>query len=124
LLDTVRNRVDDDYIWERGIRYAEDGRVAYLKMRGDNVEAGVRGSRRYLVSLSWPTGNPERFEGRCTCPFARRGICKHQVAMAMTLWFATQRSEEEEANAELAAAAGPDLIGQGIGAASMAGYIT
>ncbi len=117
LLDRVRRRIgSEDFVWQRGVKYAEDKRVAYLKIRGDHVEAGVNGSRRYLVSIAWPSGNPERFEGRCTCPFARKGsTCKHMVAAAMTLWFATQKSEEDDANKELSGAAESSLMIRNLG---------
>ncbi|MBR58893.1 MAG: hypothetical protein CMH54_12855 [Myxococcales bacterium] len=117
LLDRVRRRIgSEDFVWQRGVKYAEDKRVAYLKIRGDHVEAGVNGSRRYLVSIAWPSASPERFEGRCTCPFARKGsTCKHMVAAAMTLWFATQKAEEDDANKELSGAAEPSLMMRNLG---------
>ena len=99
LVDRLRRRIGvDEFVWTRGLKYAEERRVSYLKVRDSHVESAVKGSRRYMVSLSWPPGQPERFEGRCTCPFARKANCKHMVATAMTLWFATQKTEEAEAN--------------------------
>lgn len=68
-------------VWERGARYATQGRVGTVEPVPKGVRAIVRGTQRYTVELAWRGTGVSK---RCTCPAAaRRGPCKHQVAVAM-----------------------------------------
>lgn len=68
-------------VWERGARYAAQGRVGTAEPIPKGVRAIVRGTQRYTVELAW-RGNG--LSKHCTCPAAeRRGPCKHQVAVAI-----------------------------------------
>jgi len=67
--------------FERGVAYAEAGRVRNLKAGEDVVIATVRGSRAYRVRLWVGNGGPS-FE--CDCPVGEEGsFCKHCVAVAL-----------------------------------------
>lgn len=74
-------------IWYRGEKYADEGKVNIVKGDDKEVEAIVRGTKRYIVNLKFAGGGISR---QCTCPYADRSssyrpICKHMVAVAI-LW--------------------------------------
>jgi len=67
----------------RGAAYQRDGRVELGPAHVDRVEAVVRGSLPYAVSLS-VAGSSLRWS--CTCPVGDDGaFCKHCVAVALML---------------------------------------
>lgn len=69
--------------FERGVAYAQDGRVSRLRERGDAVSAIVDGSQSYSVRVRL-SGDPNAVEGACDCPVGRDGsFCKHCVATAL-----------------------------------------
>jgi len=80
------NKTNEE-IWYRGEKYADGGKVRIVKSNNKEVEAVVRGTKRYIVNLKFAGGGISR---QCTCPYADRSssyrpICKHIVAVAI-LW--------------------------------------
>lgn len=65
----------------RGVTYTD--RVQQLSVRGDRVDATVRGTMPYTVWLAVEGSHPQ---WSCTCPAAEDGsFCKHCVAVALAL---------------------------------------
>jgi uncharacterized Zn finger protein len=78
--EVVRS-LSDTRSYQRGEHYFEQGRVSPPLRAGSRIEARVRGSRDYLVSL-WVKGDGLAYS--CTCPHAAEGaFCKHCVAVAL-----------------------------------------
>ncbi|XQA62282.1 hypothetical protein ACM9XD_02655 [Xanthomonas sacchari] len=72
--------------YERGLAYAEEGRVTLLAATARTVEAEVAGSEVYTVRLHWRDGG---LDGECDCPVGmQEEFCKHQVATAL-IWART-----------------------------------
>jgi uncharacterized Zn finger protein len=68
--------------YERGLDYAEAGRVARLAGDGAGIEASVQGAHRYRVKL-W-VGDDGDLAGSCDCPMGVSGVfCKHCVAAGL-----------------------------------------
>lgn len=66
--------------YERGMRYAMDGRVEVAAQSDDAVAATVRGAAQYRVELR--AGDSTR-PWSCSCPIGATGeFCKHCVAVA------------------------------------------
>ena len=75
----------DSRSYERGRHYFDDGRVAPPRRVGSRIEARVRGSTDYDVSI-WVKGDGLAYT--CTCPHCAEGaFCKHCVAVALA-WLA------------------------------------
>ena len=73
-------RLTSEQSIERGHRYAAEGRVGPLTVTRTSVDADVRGTAPYAVSLWVEEGLPE---WDCSCPMGERGVfCKHAVAVA------------------------------------------
>jgi uncharacterized Zn finger protein len=69
--------------FERGLAYAEAGRVSNLKRGDHEVTATVRGNRAYRIRLWVEDGDPSF---ACNCPVGEEGgFCKHCVAVAIEL---------------------------------------
>jgi uncharacterized Zn finger protein len=68
--------------YERGLDYADAGRVARLARDEECVEASVQGTHRYRVKL-W-AGAEGELVGSCDCPMGAGGaFCKHCVATGL-----------------------------------------
>jgi len=68
-------------VFERGLRYHDEGRVDLSRADAGGCRALVRGTERYRVSLR-PTDRGLDWE--CDCPAAEDGsFCKHLVAAAL-----------------------------------------
>lgn len=68
--------------YERGLAYAEAGRVARLAGDGVGIEASVQGAHRYRVKL-WVADDGD-LAGSCDCPMGVSGVfCKHCVAAGL-----------------------------------------
>jgi hypothetical protein len=65
---------------ERGLRYARQGRVEWVDVFDDRVEAVVVGSEPYEVVWEHEGG---RWNASCTCPVG--SLCKHAYAVAWCL---------------------------------------
>ena len=69
--------------FERGMRYAVDGRVSKVRTTSDTAKAKVRGSASYQVEL-WCDDNEAGYA--CTCPVGgEERFCKHEVAVALVV---------------------------------------
>jgi uncharacterized Zn finger protein len=112
----VLRSVVGDVIFERGRRYALEGRVHLLDHDSVGVAAVVSGTSEYDVQIE--TG-ARGIAATCSCPFAAEGFfCKHGVAVVLT-WLRAEdgapRSKEvrrvpsagEEAGDEDSADSGP-----------------
>lgn len=68
-------------VWKRGKKYAEDGHVEIVSMDDKHIEASVKGTGVYSVSLKFSGSG---ISNKCTCPYSY-GACKHAVATAI-IW--------------------------------------
>ena len=85
--------------YERGLLYAENGRVRKLHTDGSSVEATVRGSSSYPVRL-WVEDEEPAYE--CSCPMGAGGaFCKHLVAVALVATGRSPAPAEEELPVDL-----------------------
>lgn len=76
----LRDRVGD-VIFERGRRYAAEGRVHLRRHDDVSVEADVAGSEVYEVEIE---AADRGLAADCTCPFAEDGLfCKHMIATVL-----------------------------------------
>lgn len=67
--------------WQRGARYAEEGRVGPLEPIPKGFRAGVRGTQVYAAELAWRGSGLGK---RCSCPVSQnRNPCKHLIAPAI-----------------------------------------
>lgn len=67
--------------YERGVAYAEDGRVGPRREIAGGVTAVVDGTRRYAATLGVEGGS---LTWTCDCPIGAEGeVCKHVVALAV-----------------------------------------
>ncbi|GAA0296937.1 SWIM zinc finger family protein [Halarchaeum salinum] len=79
--DTVQDHCTEA-VFERGETYHTEGRV-YDRARIDqHVTATIHGSRQYEVTVD--IAAPD-FAPSCTCPYDGPGICKHVVAVLLSL---------------------------------------
>jgi uncharacterized Zn finger protein len=85
--------------YERGVLYAENGRVRKLRAEASSVEATVRGSSSYRVRL-WVDDEEPAYE--CSCPMGEKGaFCKHMVAVALVAAGRTPAPPDEEPPVDL-----------------------
>lgn len=69
--------------FERGMRYAAEGRVSKVSTTSDGAKAKVRGSVSYEVEL-WCDDDEAAYV--CTCPVGgEERFCKHAVAVALVV---------------------------------------
>ncbi|WP_277093267.1 SWIM zinc finger family protein [Alicyclobacillus mali (ex Roth et al. 2021)] len=66
-----------EYVFYRGVEYAETGRVVSWSLHDGAIRAVVRGSADYRVFLHIEDVE----QSRCSCPYG--GPCKHWVAVAL-----------------------------------------
>ena len=71
-----------DAVFERGEAYYREGRIRSRIRVGDTITATIKGSQSYDLTLSLSTSD---FEPSCSCPYDGRGICKHAVAVLLSL---------------------------------------
>ena len=69
----------------RGKRYFLEGRVTSFDWDETCVDALVRGSEIYRVSIEYMDEAPIGWELSCTCPYAETNFCKHQWAVLLSL---------------------------------------
>lgn len=68
-------------VYDRGVDYADEGRVEVIDLLPARVTAEVSGAAVYEVALLARGG---RLAWSCTCPYAEDGaLCKHAVALAV-----------------------------------------
>lgn len=84
--DSLR-ALGSDQSYERGLAYANDGRVGTVSQHGRTVRATVAGREPYGVRLDLDE-NDDALTGHCSCPMGAEGaFCKHCVAVAI-VWSA------------------------------------
>ena len=77
--------------FQRGLTYFHEGSVGLIESHGNAIQAHVRGTHRYRVSLS--TDERGDLIYACTCPVGSDGsFCKHAVALGV---FWLENSGEE-----------------------------
>jgi uncharacterized Zn finger protein len=77
----LADELADEGSLARGVVYALDGRVERLEVAHGSLNAVVRGSHPYRVTLS---GSRDAPRWACDCPVgAERMFCKHCVAVAL-----------------------------------------
>lgn len=82
--DSLRS-LGSDTSYERGMKYANDGRVGTVSQQGATVRATVAGREPYGVRLVL---DGDALAGHCSCPMGAEGeFCKHCVALAI-VWSA------------------------------------
>lgn len=81
-------------IAERGVHYCKEGRVRYLCVQNGEGTAFVEGNKWYQVDFRFREGMMTDIY--CDCPYT--GLCKHEVAVALTLQmlFSQSRFEKTE----------------------------
>src|SRR5712691_8406682 len=68
--------------YDRGEEYANDGAVRNLVLEGETYRAHVYGTHRYTVRLWDESG---AIGSSCTCPYDWGGVCKHIVAVMLSV---------------------------------------
>ena len=76
--------------YDRGEEYMAYGVVHNLVLEGETYRAHVYGSSRYTVRVWDDEGD---VEASCTCPYDWGGVCKHIVAVMLTI---LEQEEEGE----------------------------
>ena len=71
----------DKAVFDRAIDYCRNGNVAYLSISGGIGTAFVKGTEWYEVNFRYDDGL--LVEMYCECPYP--GLCKHLLAVAITL---------------------------------------
>ncbi|MFT4923013.1 MAG: putative Zn finger protein [Halobacteriales archaeon] len=69
-------------VYERGQTYLAEGRIKRRARFGETVTAVVSGSRDYDLTLDHSTAD---IGCQCSCPYDGPGICKHAVAVLLSL---------------------------------------
>jgi uncharacterized Zn finger protein len=68
--------------YERGEEYADYGAVRNLVVEGETYRAHVYGTHRYTVRVWDESGD---IGSSCTCPYDWGGVCKHVVAVMLSV---------------------------------------
>jgi uncharacterized Zn finger protein len=81
ITDAVLRRMAGEQSYKRGVDYFAHGHVESVEEDGPGVEATVRGTQDYLVTLALDEGV---LDYACDCPIGSEGtFCKHCVAAAL-----------------------------------------
>ena len=81
ITDVLLRRMAGEQSYRRGVDYFDHGHVESLEEDGPGVEASVRGTQDYLVTLALDEGV---LDYACDCPIGSEGtFCKHCVAAAL-----------------------------------------
>ncbi len=81
-LDDLTGAEDSEQaVFDRAVRYCNEGKVAYVSVRNGIGKAFVEGSQIY--ELDFRLNGRMLTEGYCGCPYPR--LCKHLLAVALTL---------------------------------------
>ena len=71
-----------DHAFMRGEQYAEGGAVSDLSVEGETYGAIVYGKHNYVVKI-WRERSD--IKSSCSCSFFGKGICRHVVAVMLTI---------------------------------------
>lgn len=105
----IRRRATEQS-FERGERYAQQGRVLGIVRRGDRLTALCAGSAPYPYRVSILLEGGHIAETLCTCPYDWGGDCKHIVATLLTALAAPEDISERPPLAELLHAQSKDRL--------------
>ncbi len=86
---------DDDVdhnVLQRALEYCNEGKVQYLTIRDGIGTAFVEGNKWYEINFKYDNGFVS--EMYCECPYA--GLCKHNLAVLITLKEMLKKTEKEE----------------------------
>lgn len=83
--------VDQD-VFRRAMDYCNEGRVQYLSIRDGVGTAFVEGTRWYEINFRFENGYVS--DMFCECPYA--GLCKHNLAVLITLRELLKKTAKEE----------------------------
>ena len=86
---------DDDIqpeILHRALDYCNEGRVKYLSVRNGVGTAFIEGTAWYEIDFRFEDGRVS--EMFCECPYP--GLCKHNLAVLITLRELLKKAEQEE----------------------------
>lgn len=72
-------------VYERGQDLYEFDGVFDLIRRGDRLQARVRGSQKPYYDVSFKIAAGAIASSSCTCPYDWGGLCKHEVAVGLTI---------------------------------------
>ncbi len=86
---TIRTLATDNSYY-RGEQYLRAGRVRKLVIDDHTYRAHVHGTHRYVVEIR---GDGAQLECGCTCPYDWGGICKHIVAVMLSI---LQREQSDQ----------------------------
>lgn len=81
--DVRRLALDQSFL--RGENYYASGAVTEVEQRGDTVTARVWGTQANAYRVTIELGASSILRTRCSCPYDWGGICKHIVAVLLTL---------------------------------------
>jgi uncharacterized Zn finger protein len=101
----IRDRCTEA-VYERGERYLAEGRIKRRSRFGETVTAVVSGSRDYDLTLDHSTAD---IECQCSCPYDGPGICKHAVAVLLSLVDDSPRDESHHVETTLDRAEADEL---------------
>ena len=82
----------EEAVLKRAIDYCSGGRVCYLSLRDGTGTAFVEGTKWYEVNFSYRNGVVS--EMYCECPYP--GLCKHSIAVLITLREIMKRTGERD----------------------------
>ncbi len=93
LTEAVIRRYAAPESYRRGEEYYQDGAVAGLLRRGNQIQAEVEGNQYapYQVRI---TLSPDSVGASCSCPYDWGGWCKHIVAVALACIRGAEEVEE------------------------------
>jgi tetratricopeptide (TPR) repeat protein len=81
--DVRRLALDQSFL--RGENYYASGAVTEVEQRGDRITARVWGTQADAYRVTIELGASSILSTRCSCPYDWGGICKHIVAVLLTL---------------------------------------
>lgn len=103
--ETIENRCTDA-VFERGRNYRDEGRIQQLDRFNNLVTATVSGSNLYDVTVEF---DGQHIDARCTCPYDRRGDCKHVAAVLLDITASPPQDESDRVEAVLDDVSSDDL---------------
>jgi len=85
LTEAAVRRLARPQSFERGENYYEKGAVIEVVRRGNTLQAAVEGSQYEPYQIRIDLDDTGIVETTCSCPYDHGGICKHRVAVLLTV---------------------------------------
>jgi len=85
LTEAAVRRLARPQSFERGESYYEKGAVIEVVRRGGTLQAAVEGNRYKPYQIRIDPDDTGIVETACSCPYDHGGICKHRVAVLLTV---------------------------------------